>query len=295
MMSALELARFALYADLGLAFGVPAAAILTGTVYVLERLKPYLIGTLAVGLPLAVVGYLLTIAEMAGTSLGDLDWQVVADLTEGSALGWAFVTRIALLAIAMVFGVAWPCHSRWAAVPAGAALCTLAWSGHAAGSEGALEMPRLAADFAHLLAASTWLGALVLFLAMLSRQSVAREDCARVLERFAGVGSLLVAVLVGTGVANFWFIAAPGTWPGLATTAYGRLLTFKLGLFIGMLGLAALHRFVMVPKLAGLAIGDDARFAMDKKLLASIGLECIAALGILILVAKLGMLYPGAG
>lgn len=293
-MSALELARFALYADLGLAFGVPAAATLTGAVFALDRLKLFLLGALALGVPLALVGYLLTVAEMAETGLGDLDWQLVSDLATGSALGWAFLARIALLTIGFVIGVVWRDRFHWSAVPAGFALCTLAWSGHAAASEGALEMPRLAADFAHLLSASTWLGALVLFLAMLSRQSVAREDCARVLERFAGVGSLLVAVLVCTGVANLWFIASPGTWSGLATTIYGRVLAVKLGLFTTMLGLAALHRFVLVPKLARFEVGTGPRISIEKKLLASIGLECVTALGILVLVAKLGMLDPVA-
>lgn len=293
-MSALELARFALYADLGLAFGVLAAAILTGAALALDRLKPFLMGALALGVPLAIAGYLLTVAEMAGVGLGDLDGQMVAELTTSSALGWAFVARIALLAIAVAIGAISPNRYHWAVLPAGAALCTLAWSGHAAASEGLLALPRLAADFAHLLAASAWLGALGLFLAMLPRQSVSRADCARALERFAGVGSVLVAVLVGTGLANLWFIAPPDAWAHLAATRYGRLLAAKLALLIFMLGLAALHRFVLVPRLARLEVDAEARLSMERRLLVSIGLECAAALAILGLVAKMGMLDPTA-
>ena len=62
-MTALELARFALYADLGMAFGVPAAAVLTGAQFALDRLRPLLVGAVVIGLPLSVVGYLLTVPK----------------------------------------------------------------------------------------------------------------------------------------------------------------------------------------------------------------------------------------
>jgi putative copper resistance protein D len=290
-MILLELARFALYADLGVGFGVPAAAVLTRAHGRLATLRPLLTGALLTGLPLSIIGYLATVAEMAGTGLGNLDWQLAGDLAIGTASGWAFLARMTALGLAAAICVAAPRRVPWAGGASAVALATLAWSGHAAASEGSFALPRLTLDIIHLLAAGVWIGALVLFLALLWRPATTAHDSEAPFLRFAGVGSILVALLAATGLANLWFLAPPGNWGKLASTLYGQLLAAKLALFFGMLGLATLNRFVLVPRLfaSGQRGGQkNARL----RLWLSIVLELSASFAILATVSRLGLTDP---
>ncbi|WP_336982095.1 copper homeostasis membrane protein CopD [Altererythrobacter fulvus] len=291
-MTVLEPVRFALYASLGLAFGVPAAAVLTRAQAGLGRLRPLLAGTVLAALPLSLIGYLLAVAEMAGSSLRDLDWQLVFALATGSAFGWAFLARVAALGLAAILCIAMPRRLVWLAVPAAIALATLAWAGHAGVGEGAQGLLRLAGDIVHLLAASIWLGALALFVALLWRPDSGPGAVADALARFAGVGSVVVVTLGVTGLANIWFLAGPGSWLGLVTSDYGLLLAGKLALFGSMLALAALNRFVLVPRLLASATHRDEAQALARLKL-SIGAELGAACAVLLVVARLGMIDPG--
>jgi len=292
-MTTLVLVRFALYADLGLAFGVAAAAILTRVPSGLARLRPHLAGTIAIGLPLSLLGYLLTVAEMAGTGFADLDWRLAGTLATSTAVGLAFLVRITALAIAAGGCVAASRTRIWWIVSCGGALATLAWSGHAADGEGVLGLARLAGDVAHLLAASIWIGALVLFLALLWRPTEPSDESASALARFAGIGGVLVAVLGLTGLANIGFIARANGWVALIRSDYGLLLADKLALFSGMLGLAALNRFVLVPRLSA-SIRQGHPSLPLRFLRFSIAAEFLAAMTILLVVSRLGSLDPGS-
>jgi putative copper resistance protein D len=285
-MSLLELARFALYADLGVVVGVPAAVLLTRA----ADWRSWHVVTAAtlLGLPLSVLVYLLTVAEMTGTGLADLDWQVVSELATTTAVGWAFLVRSAALGLAAALCFAAPARTWWHVAPGVLALASLAWSGHAAASEGTPGLWRIATDIVHLLVAAVWLGAMVLFLVLLRPSNTAPQAASAQLERFAGIGSVLVAVLVLTGLANFWFLVPFNAWRNVPATAYGELLAIKLGLFGVMLTLAALHRFVLVPHLVADASNDRLR----TRLRGSIFVELVAALAILGIVARLGLLDP---
>lgn len=126
-----------------------------------------------------------------------------------------------------------------------ALLATLAGTGHAQENEGLSAVVHVVADAAHLLAAGAWLGGLIV-LAFLLRTPLPEADVA--LQRFSGMGSIAVAVLVASGLANAWFLV--GSWSHLANTTYGQLLLLKISLFVGMLCLAAANRFWLVPSLA---------------------------------------------
>jgi putative copper resistance protein D len=286
-MGALEPVRFALYADLGIAFGVPTAAILTKAPDAFARLRLAMAGACLVGLPLSVLGFLLTVAAMANTSLRDLDWRLVGELVAGTALGWAFLARMAALLIACSVSVGISHRPIWLVAPTMVAVATLAWSGHAAAGERALALPHLAGDIVHLLAASIWLGALALFLTMLLDPTASTARSGSVLAHFAGVGSILVVTLGLTGLANLWFIAPPAIWPRLVATSYGLLLVVKLALFVGMLSLAGLNRFVLVPRL-----GATRPSKAMRTLRFSIAVELCAALAILLAGSRLGLLNP---
>ena len=150
---------------------------------------------------------------------------------------------------------------------------------------------RLSLDVAHLLAASIWIGALVLSLGMLFRGASAASEAFAALARFAGIGSTLVSILLATGIANLLFIASPDQWAGMMRLPYGRLLLVKVIGFLGMLALAGLNRFVLVPKLQEQG-GVAANAAVLRNLKVSIALEMGLGLGVLLLVASLGLLDP---
>lgn len=293
MIAPVELARWALYVDLGVMFGVPAAGVLTGAKSALGNTRGLLLAAALAGFPLSILGFMLTLSAMAGVGIADLDRQLLVGIATGSALGWAFLVRIpALVAAAAIAGFR---GERLAilALPAAIAVATLAWSGHAAASEGAPALVRLAGDIVHLLAASLWIGAMVLFLAMLSDNRADPSRVAPSLSRFAGVGSMLVAVLLATGFGNLAFVSAPSGWPVLLSVPYARFLLVKLGFFAVMLGLAALHRFKLVPRLAAATASENADRA-GRSLRVSLAFELAAALIVLLIVSHLGMLDPHA-
>ncbi len=114
------------------------------------------------------------------------------------------------------------------------------------------------------------------------------------LARFSGLGSLIVAAIVVSGLVNSWFLVGPTRLEGLWMTFYGRLLLVKLALFAGMLGLAAVNRFRLTPALGG-ALGHSVDPAgAIKALRASVGLELTAGITVLAAVAWLGTLAPPA-
>jgi len=291
-MSSFELVRWALYADLGVLLGVPAAAVLVRAGAVPGTAKRALLGLAVLALPLSAAGFLLLVAQMGGTGIGDLDWGLVKELLTGSALGWAFIARMAALVLASVFLASPRIGERWLWLPSAIAVATLAWTGHAGAGDGSLGLVRLLGDIVHLLAASTWLGALVLFLIMLIGGGDAGET-AEALARFSGVGSVLVGVLLVTGIGNLLFLAAPSAWIDLAKGSYGRLLIVKLGLFGAMLGLAALNRFLFVPRLSA-SMAESGAHAGARHLRLSISAELALGAAVLLVVASLGQLDPWA-
>ena len=119
----------------------------------------------------------------------------------------------------------------------------------------------------HVLAAFLWLGGLF-FLAVVGAPVLRRVEPAdlraqlfrRIGERFRRVGWIAVVVLVVTGFGNLHFRGLLGSegWsdPGFWTHPFGRALALKLGLVTCMVGLAALHDFVLGPRASRLKAGS---------------------------------------
>jgi putative copper resistance protein D len=88
---------------------------------------------------------------------------------------------------------------------------------------------------------------------------------------------------------NAWFLV--GSVPALASTAYGRLLVAKLGVFAAMLALAAANRWRLTPAL--LAPGDAlAPGDLRRRLYRQVMVEQALGLLVLVIVAVLGTLDP---
>jgi putative copper resistance protein D len=218
----------------------------------------------------------------------------------GMDIGKSALVRALLAAVAfaiVLFARRGPGLWLILAVLGAGAAASFSWMGHGAATDGRGHFVHLVADILHSLAATTWIGALVSFILLLysnSRDAARLAALHRALHRFSGVGTLIVAVLVATGLINSWFLVGLDNIPGLWTTDYGRLLLVKIGLFIGMLALAAANRFRHTPALGARLEGE----ARDKVSLAelrrSVAVEALLGFGVLALVAWFGMLQPPA-
>lgn len=296
--------RFALYADLMVMAGMVAFSLyaLTSTersLGILSLRKPA-IGLSLTGLGLSGFGMAALVAAMTGSSVWDLDGEVLREIISESAIGTAWIVRIAVMIIAVLAAGAldhYPKAARWALLVSSAvAIATLVWTGHAGATEGWTGTVHRLSDVIHMLAASVWLGGLVAFSWMLFRPQIALSEerllvAHRALDRFSLVGTLAVGLIVATGIINWLAIVGLPNLAQATLTPYGKLLIIKLLLFVGMLALAGLNRWRLTPGL-GIAIrnGDTASAIIGLR--RSLLVEGGAALAILALVAWLGTLDP---
>ncbi len=298
--------RLILYADLMLLFGLPMFALYGLTeagrqANFLPALRSLLIG-LEIGALLASVAWLVVVsASMIGAPVSAVDRATIQLVVTGTPIGAAWQVRMAALAVAVVLTTM---LRSWTGVPAllavsliaGVAMATLAWTGHGASGEGVAGWVQLVGDVVHLLAAAVWVGALAAFSLMLFRPRAAMsaahiEVAVRALQRFAVVGSIVVSLLVATGLINSLMLIGMANLPTLPWTVYGQLLITKLVLFLGMLLLATSNRFHLTPNLAGAGTEEGTREAITS-LRRSVVFEVSAGFIILALVAWLGTLAP---
>ena len=107
--------------------------------------------------------------------------------------------------------------------------------------------------------------------------------------RFSVLGIASVGALVATGLVSTWFLA--GNVPALVGTPYGRILLLKIALFLVMVGVAAVNRQRLTPRLSAVGPGQD-RGAM-RQLARNSMIELCLGLVIFGLVGVLGTLPPG--
>jgi putative copper resistance protein D len=128
-------------------------------------------------------------------------------------------------------------------------LSGLALTGHAAMHEGALGLLHRANDVLHVLSAGAWFGALLPVLAIL--RLVARPDCrgdaVTALRRFSRAGHAAVALVLASGAANVGLVL--GRWPTDLASRYEALLDLKVLAVAGMVALALVNRYALVPRL----------------------------------------------
>jgi putative copper resistance protein D len=277
-------ARAIAYGALLLAAGLPLYLMTAGRGMIATarlRLAQALVALLAAvaSVWLALAG----IAAMAALPLAALDGATVSAVLAATPLGAVLAIRLAALAL-MLLAIGLRLPTIWAALPAAVALATAAWTGHAGATEAALGTLHRLADVIHLLAAATWLGALAMLLAGVFGLAGA-DDVERRLSGFAMTGSVIVALLVLTGLANTLSITG---WPVPLASTWTLLLAIKLAMFAGMLGLAALNRWRLTPAIA------PGRPDAQRNLRLSLMAEAALGLGVVALVALLGVLDPAA-
>lgn len=260
--------------------------------------RPLLIGAGLLVAVAAIFGIGAQSSVLAGSISDGLKTETLTAVVAGMNLGKAAVVR-ASVAILAVFGLLFlkPGRPAWiiAALLGAIATASLAWMGHGAATEGPLGRLHLGSDVLHALAAAVWIGALTGFfglLAVASTTPATSQALHRALHGFSGIGSALVAVLVLTGLINSWVLVGPEHLSNLLTTAYGRLLSLKLIVFLAMLALAAANRFRHTPALGRVLSADLSPDLALRTLRRSVILETALGLAVLALVAWFGTLPP---
>ena len=194
----------------------------------------------AVALVTGVSWLLLITASMAGSWDAAFDpstLQLVLGKTFfGQVWRWHWLFNLLLLALLLT-----PLHGNlpWRIVLSGLLLATLAPVGHGAmldGNEGRLLILN---QIIHLTCVGAWLGGLML-LVMILRQP-AEHSIKATLQRFSGVGYVLVAGLVMTGLINVRVLTGQ-FWPTPLLSGFALILLIKVVLVAVMLGLALFNR-----------------------------------------------------
>jgi putative copper resistance protein D len=255
-------------------------------------LKGVLVAAAVIALTGALAVLSATAANMAGSLPAAFDADTLQTVLAGTVFGRVWAVRLliaaALLALALTLGDTG--RRRFLPTLAGLFLASVALTGHARLQHGPQGWFHMAVDAGHLLAAGAWLGALVPLIWLASARPES-EATGEAMLRFSGIGYLSVATLVFTGVINVWMILGP-PWK-LFDTAYGRLLSVKLVLFLFMLALAAVNRTRLTPRLVGVAGRPVVR---RPETIARLRRNVLAetALGLLVVavVAALGTLDP---
>ncbi|TPG83316.1 copper homeostasis membrane protein CopD [Pseudomonas mandelii] len=295
--------RFGLYVDLMLLFGVALFGLysLKGQERISGAALPFrsmLVGTAVLGVLFSVASMVMMARAMSGeTNFAELRPHIEMMVFE-TDVGLAWTVRIVALVVgslAVMFNQRAPGVSLLIASAAGGiALASLAWSGHGAMDEGSRRYWHFITDILHLLAAGAWLGGLIAFALLARINSLQSEEHIRLLvravKRFEWVGAVIVVVITVTGVVNYLFIVGPELDEVFLST-YGILLFIKVGLFAGMLVLAALNRFHL-GSLLERSLRDRQYQVAANALRRSVVVELVAAVLIVGLVAWLGTLSP---
>jgi copper resistance protein D len=242
----------------------------------------------------AALGVVATLAWLLLQAARFADGRPVLAVLSDVALGTSFGVAAALRAFGFAAAILLLLLRKpwiWLAALGGAVVASFAWTGHGAFDDGLVGLAHQTADITHLIAAAVWIGALMVLLILVvrgARSPVEHEAARQALERFSSLGFGVVAALVLSGLINSVFLVGLEALPTALRSPYGRLLAIKLLVFAAMLGLAALNRWRLTPRLAQGREGQGGLAAVR----ISIALETALGVAVLALVAWLGTLEP---
>ena len=234
------------------------------------------------------------VAAMMAQPIAQVEWGTVQAIIFTTDMGWAFLARTgALMAAAVIctlFARAKHAHV-FAAALLGLALASLAYSGHAAASEGLWGIIHRLNDAMHLLAGGLWLGAIGWFLHLTisahRQHNVRAGPLLADMHRFAPLGAFLVALVAVTGAINAQLIFGIQNSVAVVQTNYGWLLSLKVLLVCLMLVFGARNAWIGRKHI--LSSNERTNLA---KLRVSLGAELVMAVLVIGLMAFIGMMSP---
>jgi copper resistance protein D len=228
---------------------------------------------------------------MAGSTSALFDWTTISAVLFQTSFGrvWrGHLFAAALLVVVCAIRVAQPGYT---VALAALSLASLGWVGHAVIGENRVGIAYAANQSVHLLASGLWLGGLVPLMALVFRAmrpaSGARFAAMQAaLLQFSRMGYFAVALVALTGIVNTAILI--GSVGGLIGTPYGRLLLVKIALFLLMVILAVINRFVLVPRIKE----EGKPIAGTVALIWTIGTEQALGFAIIAVVSILGTWPP---
>ena len=232
--------------------------------------------------PLLLIGAISTLAlyllqgGMMGEGWTDVwrpaVWQAVA----GTRFGGVWIWQILLTWIALA--VVWirPRHgARQLVALLAAQLLLSAGVGHAAMHDGLTGVLQRTNHAVHLFCVASWFGGLLPFIYCLRlAQGRWRPAAVYTMARFSRYGHLAVAGTIASGALNALLIQG-----GLiGASPWGRMLLIKCALVAGMVVIALVNRYVLVPRMS--ASGSQAESLILRTTQAEIGLGALALLAV---------------
>jgi putative copper resistance protein D len=227
-------------------------------------------------------------AATIGTGWSDaVDVGTVEAVLFETSVGMAWEAQ-ALTAVLILLSMAVPQRRRLLAlaISSGLLLSSQVLIGHASMDEGWLEALHRINDIIHLLSGGAWLGALLPILMLIPLFDDERfSPQARIaLMRFSTAGHVTVALVIATGVVNMLMIVGglPLDW----SFPYQVLLSIKIALVAIMVMLAAINRYLFVPRTSHYDHGPY------RTLVPATIVEIIIGAAVIALVAWFGTLEP---
>ena len=241
-MSVLVILRFLHFTSLMLVFGAcmfrPLLLTHPGQQKRLRNLLDPLVCLLAALALISGVAWLFATAYEMG---GSLDMALVRRVLAETFFGKVWTLHLmCCVALLVCLRIANPKLQVVARPLSALALATLAPGGHAAMLDGTAGQLLVVNQLIHLLCVGAWSGGLMLLLFVLA--SPGGEDVQQLLRRFSGVGLVLVAGVLITGLINVRVLTGQ-FWPMPGESGFATVLTVKMVLVAVMLGLALYHRW----------------------------------------------------
>jgi len=242
MASALVLCRFLHFTVVLMLFGAWVyKPLLLGRESTLDRTLTRISRWLAaLALVSGVCWLLLITASMAGAWDAALEPStlrlVLGSTFFGQVWSWHLLFNGLLLALLLT---PLRTHLPLRLILGGSLLATLAPVGHGAMLDGVEGRWLMLNQLVHLACVGIWLGGLMLLVMILRRP--AEHDIRALLQRFSGVGYIVVAGLLITGLINVRVLTG-AFWPTPLLSGFALILLIKVTLIATMLGLALFNR-----------------------------------------------------
>jgi putative copper resistance protein D len=242
MASALVLCRFLHFTVVLMLFGAWVyKPLLLGRDTTLDRTLTRISRWLAaLALVSGVCWLLLITASMAGAWDAALEPStlrlVLGSTFFGQVWSWHLLFNGLLLALLLT---PLRTHLPLRLILGGSLLATLAPVGHGAMLDGVEGRWLMLNQLVHLACVGIWLGGLMLLVMILRRP--AGHDIRALLQRFSGVGYIVVAGLLITGLINVRVLTG-AFWPTPLLSGFALILLIKVMLIAAMLGLALFNR-----------------------------------------------------
>ncbi|SED61661.1 putative copper resistance protein D [Pseudomonas mohnii] len=242
MASALVLCRFLHFTVVLMLFGAWVyKPLLLGRESTLDRTLTRISRWLAaLALVSGVCWLLLITASMAGAWDAALEPStlrlVLGSTFFGQVWSWHLLFNGLLLALLLT---PLRTHLPLRLILGGSLLATLAPVGHGAMLDGVEGRWLMLNQLVHLACVGIWLGGLMLLVMILRRP--AGHDIRALLQRFSGVGYIVVAGLLITGLINVRVLTG-AFWPTPLLSGFALILLIKVMLIATMLGLALFNR-----------------------------------------------------